>query len=62
VVLRRVGRDGITVLADMAKIAALPGGVLHVDTGDAAIDAMLGGFWRVRVGPDQWAVCRVATH
>jgi predicted polyphosphate/ATP-dependent NAD kinase len=61
-VLRRVGRDGITVLADMAKIAALPSAALHVDTGDAAIDAMLGGFWRVRVGPDQWAVCRVATH
>jgi predicted polyphosphate/ATP-dependent NAD kinase len=38
----------ITIVASRAKLDAL--GVLHVDTGDPALDADLRGWWRVRTG------------
>lgn len=59
-VIRRVGRDGITIMTGQHKLAALDPPVLHVDTGDAAVDAMLAGYTQVHVAPGQRMVMRVA--
>lgn len=48
-VLRRIGRDGLRVLATKQKLAELSPAVLHVDTGDPALDASLRGHLPVRV-------------
>jgi predicted polyphosphate/ATP-dependent NAD kinase len=58
-ILRRAGRDGIIVLADADKIAALDGGALFVDTGDPDLDAAWRGYIRVRTAPDRSLLCRV---
>lgn len=47
-VLERVGRDNVMVIADRAKLLAMPG--LHVDTGDAALDDAFSGYVDVFVG------------
>ncbi len=59
-VIRRVGRDGITIMTGQHKLAALDPPLLHVDTGDAAVDAMLSGYTQVHVAPGQRMVMRVA--
>jgi predicted polyphosphate/ATP-dependent NAD kinase len=59
-VLRRVGRDNIAVVTGAAKLAALDPAVLHVDTGDAGVDAMLAGYMHVHTAPRQRMVMRVA--
>jgi predicted polyphosphate/ATP-dependent NAD kinase len=58
-VLRRVGRDNITVLAAPDKLAALGPAGLFVDTGDPAVDTMLSGYIRVRTAPRREALVRV---
>lgn len=59
-VIRKCGRDGITILASQQKLLALPDKRLLVDTGDAALDRELAGYWRVVVGPDEEMVMKVA--
>lgn len=59
-VIRRAGRDRIMVVAGLAKILALEGGRLFVDTGDRELDEALAGFIRVLVAPDQTIMCRIA--
>ena len=49
-VLSTGGRDGILVVATPAKLAALGGRPLLVDTGDPAVDAMLDGHVSVVTG------------
>lgn len=49
-VLERSGRDGLVVLATPAKLAALRGRPLLVDSGDPALDAELAGHVRVVTG------------
>jgi len=49
-VLGRGGRDAIIVVATPAKLAALGGRPLLVDTGDAALDRELAGHLRVITG------------
>jgi predicted polyphosphate/ATP-dependent NAD kinase len=61
-VLRRVGRDNVTVVTGANKLAALDPPMLHVDTGDAAVDAMLAGYIQVHTAPGQRMVMRVAAH
>ena len=58
-VLRHVGRGAITVVAGMEKLLALSPLELVVDTGDAAVDAMLAGWHRVRTGPGRSTMVRV---
>ncbi|MDQ3994198.1 MAG: NAD(+)/NADH kinase, partial [Actinomycetota bacterium] len=58
-VIEHVGRDGIVVVATEAKIGALGGSPLQVDTGDPAVDAMLAGYMRVLVGYNRDIVYRV---
>ena len=49
-VIGLVGRDRILVVATEAKIAALRGRPLLVDTGDEKTDAMLSGYLKVNTG------------
>ncbi|MDL2263727.1 ATP-NAD kinase family protein [Synergistaceae bacterium OttesenSCG-928-I11] len=50
-VIRRVGRENIALLASPAKITALRGAPLLVDTGDESLDAALEGYYRIITGP-----------
>ncbi len=59
-VIRAVGRDNLIVVATQRKLAALEGGRLLADTGDRALDEQLQGYIRVRTGPGQSAMMRVA--
>ena len=58
--LARVGRERLVVVATEAKLAALGGRPLLVDTGDPAVDAALAGYLRVITGPNRETVYRVA--
>jgi len=58
-VLRRVGRDHIIVAATKNKIQGIDGGVLRVDTGDAAVDDMLRGYIKVAVDYKEWRLMEI---
>lgn len=58
-VLRLVGRDNIRLVATPAKLIALQPAGLLVDTGDGVLDAELGGWYRVEVGPGQVIMARI---
>ena len=60
-VIRRAGRDQITVIASIEKLIALGGAPLHVDTGDPEIDALLSGHIRVETAPGRSTPFRVTT-
>jgi predicted polyphosphate/ATP-dependent NAD kinase len=59
-VIRAVGRDNIIVVATQRKLLSLAGGRLLADTGDRQLDELLQGYIRVRTGPGQTAMMRVA--
>lgn len=48
--LRRIGREQIVVLATHAKLDALDGRPLRLDTGEAMLDAAWSGLWPVLTG------------
>jgi predicted polyphosphate/ATP-dependent NAD kinase len=60
-VLRAIGLDRIVVVATPAKLAALGGRPLLVDTGDAALDDELAGFRRVVTAYGRETVHRVGS-
>ena len=60
-VIERVGRERVVVIATEAKIGALGGQPLRVDTGDPAVDAMLAGYVRVIVDYNREIVYRIAS-
>ena len=59
-VIRAVGRDNLIVVATQRKLASLEGGRLLVDSGDRALDEQLQGYIRVRTGPGQSVMMRLA--
>ena len=59
-VITRVGRDNIIVASTPAKIHALGGRPLLVDTGDRAVDRMLSGYFRVVTGYREQIVYKVS--
>jgi predicted polyphosphate/ATP-dependent NAD kinase len=59
-VIRAAGRDNIIVVATQRKLLSLAGGRLLVDTGDRQLDELLQGYIRVRTGPGQVAMMRIA--
>ncbi|WP_127506331.1 ATP-NAD kinase family protein [Actinoplanes solisilvae] len=58
-VIRRAGRDRIIVVSSLEKLIALETASLHVDTGDAEVDAMLAGFVRIETGPNRSTLFKV---
>ena len=58
-VIRAVGRDNIVLLASQQKILALGANRLLADTGDPAVDRMLRGYVRVRIGPGRSTMMRI---
>ena len=58
-VVEQVGRDKLIVVSTPEKLAGLRGSPLLVDTGDAALDAALGGFASVITGYRTETVYRV---
>jgi predicted polyphosphate/ATP-dependent NAD kinase len=58
-VVRAVGRENIIVVATAAKLAALGGRPLVVDSGDPALDAALAGHVTVLTGYRDAAVTRL---
>jgi len=59
-VLRRVGPDGIRVIATPEKLNRLIARPLLVDTGDEIVDRSIAGHIRVVCGPDDIRVVRAA--
>lgn len=59
-VLRGVGRGGLVIVATPAKLAALAGRPLLVDTGDPALDRELAGLHEVVTGYERRVLYRVA--
>ncbi len=60
-VIRRVGKDNVLVVSTPAKLHALGTQPLLVDTGDEAVDEMLGGYIMIVTGYNQRAVRKVAS-
>jgi predicted polyphosphate/ATP-dependent NAD kinase len=59
-IIRRIGRDNIIILAGRSKLAGLAGRPLSVDSGDAALDAEMSGYYRIRTDAGQMAIVAVA--
>jgi len=59
-VIRKVGKEHVIVVSTAAKIQALGGRPLLVDTGDREVDRMLSGYIRVVTGHREQAVYRVS--
>ncbi|CBL46605.1 ATP-NAD/AcoX kinase [gamma proteobacterium HdN1] len=53
-ILREAGRENLWVIATRAKLEALEGRPLQLDTGDAALDRALSGYIRVVVGYQEY--------
>jgi predicted polyphosphate/ATP-dependent NAD kinase len=60
-VMRRIGRERITILASEDKLAALAPMVLRVDTGDDLLDRELSGYVRVHVAPRRTMIVKVTS-
>ena len=60
-IIRRVGKENIVVVATGQKLASLGGRPLLVDTGDAALDEQLRGYYRVITGYREIAVYRLGS-
>jgi predicted polyphosphate/ATP-dependent NAD kinase len=58
--LRRVGREGVTIVTGRRKLTDLDPPCLRVDTGDPAVDAMLAGYARVETAPGRSMIMRIA--
>jgi predicted polyphosphate/ATP-dependent NAD kinase len=58
--LKRVGKDDLTVMCGARKLADLDPPVLRVDTGDASVDRKLSGYIRVRTAPRQTVIMKVS--
>jgi predicted polyphosphate/ATP-dependent NAD kinase len=59
-VISRVEPERVVIVATEAKIARLGGAPLRVDTGNARLDASLGGYTRIVVGYNREIVYPVA--
>ena len=59
VLLRRVGKHGLLVVATKEKLASLGGRPLLVDTGDEALNRELSGYLRVTTGYGDYVVYKV---
>ncbi|WP_049723812.1 ATP-NAD kinase family protein [Gilvimarinus polysaccharolyticus] len=60
-IIRRVGREGIMVIATTEKLQALNGRALQLDTNDPQLDRQLAGFFPVITGYQQQLLYPVGT-
>jgi predicted polyphosphate/ATP-dependent NAD kinase len=58
-VLRRVGSEGLVVVCTESKLASLAGQPFLVDSGDAELDAALGGYIKAVTGHGRYVTYRV---
>jgi predicted polyphosphate/ATP-dependent NAD kinase len=58
-VIRKVGRDGILIMASPGKLESFRGAPMLLDTGDSDLDRELGGYYRVATGRGRYAVYMV---
>jgi predicted polyphosphate/ATP-dependent NAD kinase len=58
-VIRAVGRENVAVVSTPHKVHSLEGRPFLVDTGDPAVDKLLGGYIRVVTGYGEQIVYRV---
>jgi len=59
-VIRRIGAENIEIIAGLNKLLTLDPPVLHIDTGDPALDEELCGYRRVHVAPGRTLISKVA--
>ena len=59
-VIREIGKENIVILATKAKLAALGGNPLLVDTVDPQLNRELCGFYRTITGFGEFTMCRVS--
>lgn len=59
-VIREIGKENILILATKAKLAALGGSPLLVDTIDTELNHELCGFYRTITGFGEFTMCRVS--
>ena len=59
-VVREIGTGNVQIVAGLRKLLALDPAVLHVDTGDAELDAELSGYRPVHVAPRRTLIAEVA--
>jgi predicted polyphosphate/ATP-dependent NAD kinase len=55
-VIRKVGRDGILIMASPGKLESFGGAPMLLDTGDSVLDGEIGGYYRVVTGCGQYAI------
>jgi len=60
-VIRKVGRENVTIIATRGKLLSLEGKPLLVDTGDPAVDKLLTGYFQVVTGFSQRKVVKVTS-
>lgn len=58
-IVKRVGKQRITVGATKSKLESIEGKVLRVDTGDSEVDNMLRGYIRVVTDYREWRLMQV---
>jgi len=58
-IIKRVGKRRIIVAVTKSKLQSIEGNVLRVDTGDAEVDDMLGGYIRVVTDYREWRLMPV---
>ncbi len=58
-VIRRIGKENITIIASKDKMLSLIGQSLYVDTGDEETNAYLCGYYKVVVGYEDHAMIKL---
>ncbi|MCI7146280.1 MAG: ATP-NAD kinase family protein [Clostridiales bacterium] len=58
-VIRKIGKDNITVIATKEKLLSLPDRCMLTDTGDRELDRSLEGYMKVVTGLNERTICAV---
>lgn len=61
-VIKKVGSNGITIIATKEKLLSLKNRTLLVDTGNLDLDIELTGYKKVVVGLNEFTICKIKPH